>query len=42
MKIAAGVQRALLPEKLPEVTGYRFYASYDAAQAVGVTTSTAL
>ncbi len=35
MKIAAGVQRALLPEKLPEVTGYRFYASYDAAQAVG-------
>ncbi len=41
MKIAAGVQRALLPKKLPEVTGYRFYASYDAAQAVGVTTSTA-
>ena len=35
MKIASGVQRALLPEKLPEVPGYRFYASYDAAQAVG-------
>jgi serine phosphatase RsbU (regulator of sigma subunit) len=35
MKIASGVQRALLPEKLPEVAGYRFYASYDAAQAVG-------
>lgn len=35
MKIASGVQRALLPEKLPEVDGYRFYASYDAAQAVG-------
>lgn len=35
MKIASGVQRALLPEKLPDVEGYRFYASYDAAQAVG-------
>lgn len=35
MKIASGVQKALLPEKLPEVNGYRFYASYDAAQAVG-------
>ena len=35
MKIASGVQKALLPEKLPEVDGYRFYASYDAAQAVG-------
>ncbi|MFN9721056.1 MAG: SpoIIE family protein phosphatase [Planctomycetota bacterium] len=35
MKIAAGVQRALLPENLPTVQGYRFYASYDAAQAVG-------
>jgi len=35
MKIASGVQRALLPEKLPDVFGYRFYASYDAAQAVG-------
>ncbi len=35
MRIAMGVQKALLPEKLPEVAGYRFYASYDAAQAVG-------
>jgi sigma-B regulation protein RsbU (phosphoserine phosphatase) len=35
MKIASGVQRALLPEQLPEVPGWRFYASYDAAQAVG-------
>ena len=35
MKIAAGVQRALLPETLPIVDGYRFFASYDAAQAVG-------
>lgn len=35
MDIAMGVQRALLPSKLPEVEGYQFYASYDAAQAVG-------
>ena len=35
MRIASGVQKALLPEKLPEVPGYRFFASYDAAQAVG-------
>ncbi len=35
MSIARGVQQALLPDKLPEVSGYRFYASYDAAQAVG-------
>ena len=35
MKIASGVQRALLPETLPNVSGYRFFASYDAAQAVG-------
>jgi serine phosphatase RsbU (regulator of sigma subunit)/pSer/pThr/pTyr-binding forkhead associated (FHA) protein len=35
MKIAAGVQQALLPSTLPSVPGYRFYASYDAAQAVG-------
>jgi serine phosphatase RsbU (regulator of sigma subunit) len=35
MGIARGVQRALLPEKLPDVPGYSFYASYDAAQAVG-------
>ncbi|MEZ6031580.1 MAG: SpoIIE family protein phosphatase [Planctomycetaceae bacterium] len=35
MKIASGVQKALLPDKLPDVEGYRFFASYDAAQAVG-------
>lgn len=35
MEIARGVQRALLPEKLPEAEGYEFFASYDAAQAVG-------
>ena len=35
MEIARGVQRALLPEKFPEVDGYEFYASYDSAQAVG-------
>ncbi|MEQ9411077.1 MAG: SpoIIE family protein phosphatase [Fuerstiella sp.] len=35
MSIARGVQHALLPEKLPQVPGYEFYASYDAAQAVG-------
>jgi len=35
MQIAANVQRALLPEKLPEVPGYQFYASYESAQAVG-------
>ena len=35
MSIAMGVQRALLPEKLPQVDGYHFFASYDAAQAVG-------
>ena len=35
MNIANGVQQALLPSDLPEVDGYEFYASYDAAQAVG-------
>lgn len=35
MDIARNVQRALLPEKLPEADGYQFFASYDAAQAVG-------
>lgn len=35
MRIASGVQRALLPERMPNVPGYRFFASYDAAQAVG-------
>ena len=35
MQIAARVQRALLPEKLPERPGYQFFATYDSAQAVG-------
>ncbi len=35
MSIASSVQRALLPDELPKIDGYRFYASYDAAQAVG-------
>lgn len=35
MNIARSVQRALLPESMPEAPGYDFYASYEAAQAVG-------
>ncbi len=35
MNVAHGVQTALLPEVLPAVPGYEFFASYDAAQAVG-------
>jgi len=35
MRIAKGVQGSLLPAELPVVDGYTFYASYDAAQAVG-------
>lgn len=35
MNVARGVQQALLPDDLPEVPGYQFYASYDSAQAVG-------
>lgn len=35
MKIARDVQHALLPEAFPEVAGYEFFASYEAAQAVG-------
>jgi sigma-B regulation protein RsbU (phosphoserine phosphatase) len=35
MTIAHGVQKALLPQSLPQTEGYEFYASYDAAQAVG-------
>lgn len=35
MKIAMSVQRALLPSTLPAAAGYSFFASYDAAQAVG-------
>ncbi|MCA8996797.1 MAG: SpoIIE family protein phosphatase [Planctomycetaceae bacterium] len=35
MNIARNVQHALLPEHLPEIDGYEFFASYDSAQAVG-------
>lgn len=35
MEIARNVQRNLLPTDLPSVEGYQFYASYDAARAVG-------
>ncbi|MBX3438994.1 MAG: SpoIIE family protein phosphatase, partial [Planctomycetaceae bacterium] len=35
MRIAANVQRALLPAQMPELDGYEFFASYEAAQAVG-------
>ncbi|MCA9076824.1 MAG: SpoIIE family protein phosphatase [Planctomycetaceae bacterium] len=35
MKIASNVQLALLPDTLPEIPGYEFFASYEAAQAVG-------
>ena len=35
LKIAQTVQRALLPDVLPTADGYEFFASYDAAQAVG-------
>jgi sigma-B regulation protein RsbU (phosphoserine phosphatase) len=35
MRIARNVQRALLPNELPKVEGYEFFASYDAAQEVG-------
>jgi len=35
LEIARKVQQALLPEDLPQVDGYEFFASYDSAQAVG-------
>lgn len=35
MNIARNVQHALLPETLPNINGYEFFASYDSAQAVG-------
>ncbi len=35
LRIAQQVQQALLPGELPQASGYEFYASYDAAQAVG-------
>ncbi len=35
MNIARSVQHALLPEHMPEIPGYEFFASYESAQAVG-------
>lgn len=35
MDIAARVQQALLPEQMPEIAGYEFFATYEAANAVG-------
>ncbi len=35
MRFSAQVQRALIPETLPQPPGYKFYGSYDAAQIVG-------
>ena len=35
LAIAQTVQQALLPTEFPKADGYEFYASYDAAQAVG-------
>ena len=35
MRIASNVQHALLPASMPKIEGYDFFASYDAAQAVG-------
>ena len=35
MEIAKSVQETLLPDELPKAEGYSFFASYDAAQAVG-------
>jgi phosphoserine phosphatase RsbU/P len=35
LELARNVQRNLLPTELPKVEGYQFYASYDAAKAVG-------
>ncbi len=35
LDIARSVQQALLPTSFPKVPGYQFYASYDAARAVG-------
>ena len=35
MDIASRVQQALLPEQMPQIEGFEFFASYEAAQAVG-------
>ncbi|MBL8849550.1 MAG: SpoIIE family protein phosphatase [Planctomycetaceae bacterium] len=35
MDIARRVQHALLPDEMPQIPGYEFFATYEAAQAVG-------
>ncbi|RLS57591.1 MAG: FHA domain-containing protein [Planctomycetota bacterium] len=35
MLIASNVQLALLPERMPDIEGYSFFAMYESAQAVG-------
>ncbi len=35
LELAHQVQRALLPQRLPEVPGYEFYAHYESAQEIG-------
>lgn len=35
VRIAAQVQRALLPDVLPQPPGYEFFAAYEAAQTIG-------
>lgn len=35
MQIARNVQQALLPDAMPKYDGYQFFATYEAAQAVG-------
>ncbi len=35
MQIARTIQHSLLPEQMPQIDGYQFFASYDSAQAVG-------
>ncbi len=35
LELARSVQRNLLPTELPAIEGYQFFASYDAARAVG-------
>ena len=35
LEIARNVQRDLLPTQFPRVAGYQFFASYDAARAIG-------
>jgi serine phosphatase RsbU (regulator of sigma subunit) len=35
LELARGIQRALLPDRLPEVPGYEFFAHYESAYEVG-------